>query len=191
MIIYLHGFNSSGESQKGQYLKQQLGLPVLTPSYPWQPEQAMAFLTQLVETSLTESEQLMLAGSSLGGYYACYLGRQYRLPTMMINPALGPVDTLRPYLGWNNNYYSGEKYYLEERHLDELRRYQITHPCENHTATLLLLDAGDEIINYRYAYDLYRDCAEVKLFPGGDHQFQHLAEALPLIRNFYLKHSGY
>jgi len=53
--------------------------------------------------------------------------------------------------------------------------------------TLLLLDKGDEVIDYRRSLAVYRDCGECHSFTGGDHQFQHLQESVPLIRNFMSK----
>ena len=184
MIIYLHGFNSSGASAKGQYLQSHLPFPVLTPSYHYDPAQAMAALIGLVEQQRGE-DKLLLAGSSLGSFYAQYLAQRFRLPSILINPALGPIETLRPYLGLNTNFYTGEQYILDESHLDSLRCYQVEDPCLDPLPTLVLLDEGDEVIDYRYAVEKYRHCGQLICWPGGDHQFQHLAEALPLIEAFY------
>lgn len=186
MILYLHGFNSTGNSAKGQYLTDRLpDIPVLTPTYHYDPATAIAYLERLVEEKLQQNQHLMLIGSSLGGYYAQYLAHRFRLQTVLINPALMPLTTLHDYLGENTNFYTGETYTLTQAHLEALLALDVPNPCTQPVPTLLLLDKGDEVLDYRTAVTRYQDCAEIIIFDGGDHQFQHLPEALPRIRHFY------
>lgn len=188
MIIYLHGFNSSGASAKGQFLREQLDdIPVLTPTYHYDPSRAIVMLQHLVEESLRLDRNLLLAGASLGGYYAQYLGQRYALKRVLINPALMPLATLESYLGENVNYYTGERYTLTTRHLDALRSLDVPHPCIASPPTLLLLDKGDELLDYRLAARQYDNCADIRLFDGGDHAFQHLPDALPAIRGVHTR----
>jgi len=186
MIIYLHGFNSSGASTKGQLLREQLqDIPVLTPTYHYDPQRAIDMLQTLISETLKLDEHLMLVGSSLGGYYAQYLADQYSLKQVLINPALMPLATLEDYLGENVNFYSGERYILTEQHLASLRELDIPDPCARPVPTLLLLDQGDEVLDYRIAATRYQACAEVVIYDDGDHQFQHMPESLPYIRKLY------
>jgi predicted esterase YcpF (UPF0227 family) len=186
MIIYLHGFNSSGNSAKGQYLKEHLpDIPVLTPTCHHAPEKAIAFLEQLVRENLQQDQPLMLIGSSLGGYYTQYLAQQFNLKAVLINPALMPLETLHDHLGENTNFYTGETYILTEAHLDALLALDVPDPCTEPVPTLLLLDKNDEVLDYQIAAERYQQCAEVVIFEGGNHQFQHMPEALPRIMAFY------
>lgn len=186
MIIYLHGFNSTGSSAKGQFLKENLpAIPVLTPTYDYQPAVAMIFLERLVEQEVQQKEHMMLIGSSLGGYYAQYLAHQFNVKLVLINPALTPTATLHDYLGENTNFYTGVTYTLTQAHLDALQEMDVPDPCADPVPTLLLLDKADEVIDYHVAVNRYQHCAEVVLFDDGNHQFQHLPEALPRIRTFY------
>ena len=161
MIIYLHGFNSSGASAKGQFLKEQLaGINVLTPSYHYDPARAIAMLENLVTESCKLEDNLMLAGASLGGYYAQYLADKYALKRVLINPALLPMVTLDDYLGENINFYTGERYQLTAQHLASLRALDIPEPCRHPVPTLLLLDQADELLDYRLAAERYQACAK-------------------------------
>lgn len=189
MILYLHGFNSSGASAKGRYLREHLpDIPVRTPTLSHDPAVAIATLYREVEQHPAGS--LLLAGASLGGYYAQHLAHRYRLPMLLINPALLPLATLEDYLGENTNYYTGEKWTLTSQHLAALRALDVPNPCQDPVPALLLLDAGDEVLDYRLAQQRYRACAEVIVYADGDHAFQHLAEALPSIRAFYQRAAG-
>ena len=186
MIIYLHGFNSTGGSAKGRFLKDHMSdIPVMTPTYNYDPRRAILFLETLIREHLPRNQSLMLIGSSLGGYYAQYLAHQFGLKTVLINPALMPMSTLHDYLGENTNFYTGETYNLTQTHLDTLLALDIPDPCAEPVPTLLLVDKGDEVLDYRIATTRYQNCAEVIMFDDGDHQFQHMIEALPPIRAFY------
>jgi len=190
-FIYLHGFNSSGASAKGRYFSHALApAKVYTPSLPPDPDAAMTMLHALVAArleQLTSNAGLYLIGSSLGGYYAQYLARVYTLPAILLNPALRPLITLAPFLGWQRNFYTGERYLFGRAELAKLAAYAIEQPCADPVATLLLLDAGDELIDYRNAMELYSTCARVIVYPDGDHSFQHLPEAAIAIREFVSK----
>jgi len=185
MFIYLHGFNSSGESAKGKYFAEQFSnLPFYRPSYPADPDDAIHYLMGYIDKRL-EPQNNVLIGSSLGGYYAQYLARQFHTAVVMINPALDPRNTLTPYFGQQTNFYSKEQYFFGEQELEKLLRYDISHPCDEAVPTLLLLDEGDEIIDFQNALKIYAHCAECHTFAGGDHQFQHLDEAVALTKKFY------
>ena len=186
MIIYLHGFNSTGDSAKGRFLKENLRhLSILAPTYHYDPRRAIACLEKIIQENLSAEKPLMLIGSSLGGYYAQYLAHRFKLKTVLINPALMPLTTLSDYLGENTNFYTGEKYTLTQAHLDALLSLDIPDPCITPVPTLLLLDKGDEILDYRVAVARYQNCAEIVMFNGGDHQFQHMTESLSRIEAFY------
>jgi predicted esterase YcpF (UPF0227 family) len=191
MIIYLHGFNSSGDSAKGKALQAALKneIEVVTPTYEYDPSNVIAHLTEYIlekNTHRALNKPFMIMGSSLGGFYAQYLGRQFAdTKVAMINPALGPIETLQDYLGENTNFYTQEKYILKQHHLDALKNYDIPYPCQAVIPTLLLIDKGDEVIDCQHAVDKYQSCGEIILYEGGDHQFQHLTQSLSAIKKFY------
>lgn len=188
MIIYLHGFNSTGASAKGQFLKENLAtIPVLTPTYHYDPRRAIPFLEYLIEEQRPHEQSVMLVGSSLGGYYAQYLAHRFGLKMVLINPALLPLATLADYLGENTNYYTGETYILTQTHLDALLAYDVPSPCTKPVPALLLIDKGDEVLDYHIALNRYQDCAEAILFDDGDHQFQHMTESIHVIETFYYR----
>ncbi|MEJ2344662.1 MAG: YqiA/YcfP family alpha/beta fold hydrolase [Gammaproteobacteria bacterium] len=183
MIIYLHGFNSSGATVKGATLKRLLEpIHVSLPSYHHDPAVAIRQLEVEVECALERFTRVMLIGSSLGGFYAQSLGRRYGLNIVLINPALDPISTLAPHVGPQTNYHTGERYCFERRHLEALAPLYVDAAQFGTVPTLVLLDADDEVIDPEVAARLYRDRGKVIAFPGGDHAFQHLEESIADIR---------
>jgi len=184
-IIYIHGFNSIGP-HSAKYAELTKGLPdivVHAPTYPSNdPDMAIRTLSNFIETH--NDEELMLIGTSLGGYYAQYLGRKYGTKIVLINPALSPLDAVEKHLGENTNFYTGEKYVVTTDTLSALAQYDVK-DYTHEFGTLVLLDADDEIINYRTASMRYADCADVITYAGGNHRFAHMEQALPEIESYY------
>jgi uncharacterized protein len=188
MIVYLHGLNSSSRSVKASRLRETLApLPVLAPDYsPHRPDQAVAELTRvLAQLAAAQGPPPVLVGSSMGGFYGRWLIT--RVPCahlFMINPALRPWLHLRDFAGTEQQTAAGERYLLTRELIEQTRAYTPARPCADLPApTTLLLDLGDELIDQRAAAALYRGCARVLAFPGGDHAFQHLDDAVALIRH--------
>ena len=189
MLVYLHGLNSGGTSGKATWLRQHLpDLSVLSPTYPaHKADTAAGWLREYFAHVRRESPQdkkLLLVGSSLGGFWARYLAPELGAGMVLINPALHPETDLLDVVGPNRNEATGEEYVLTEQQVRALARYQVPR-CSPAVPTLVLLDEGDDLLDYRRAQAYYRDCGRVVVYPGGSHRFDHLAEALPEIRALY------
>lgn len=189
MILYLHGFLSSGNSFKGQWMKAEfaaLGIDVLTPTYPISdPEQTAAAIDAEIHAAglvKKKAAPWCIMGSSMGGFWGHYFAQKYRVPLVMINPALNPTDTLSPYLGTHANPATAEVFQLTHDYLKSLKQYACQ-PDES-LKTLVLLDEGDEVIPYQSAKLAFEKIATVKVFKGGDHAFQHLEDAWGEIEQF-------
>ena len=184
-LVYLHGLNSSNRSQKAEILRQRLApVPVVTPSYPaHRPDDAIAVLSEVFD-GFAEQKQPLVVGSSMGGFYGQYLARRYPMAHLfMINPALRPWDLMAEYLGQRMTTAEGAEYKIDRALIESTRKYGISEPCAG-ISTTLFLDRGDEVIDYRIAESIYADCARVMVFEGGDHAFQHLDQAIEVIREF-------
>lgn len=176
MLVYLHGLYSSSRSVKGQLLRDRLGsLDVRAPDYPaHRPDAAvetlMDFFRGLGDVKPT------VVGSSMGGFYGQYLARQIPFSHLfMINPALTP---------WTLTNVG-----LDEETIQKTRAYAIDEPCDG-TPTTLFLETGDEVIDYRIAELIYRDCGRRLIWEGGDHAFQHMEAALEVIGAHLLEREG-
>jgi predicted esterase YcpF (UPF0227 family) len=109
------------------------------------------------------------AGSSLGGFYATWLAERFGGKAVLINPAVRPHELLEKYIGENINYYTSEHWILNESHIQQFRELDvdcITDP----ERYLVMLQTGDETLDYRHAVEKYEDC-NIELEQGGDHSF--------------------
>jgi predicted esterase YcpF (UPF0227 family) len=181
VILYLHGFNSSPHSHKAQLLGRYLAQRGLASRYacPALPPLASEAIRE-IERSLPENG-LCFVGSSLGGFYATYLAEKHGAKAVLINPAIEPHVGLRAYLGAQKNLHTGEAYELTEVHLREWR--QLVAPRITPGRYLLLVETGDEVLDYREAVRRYAGCEQV-VIEGGDHSLQSFAQHLPRIVEF-------
>ena len=181
MIVYLHGFNSSPVSHKAQVMARFMAERGLASQYvcPALPVLASEALRKIEARPIDRAT--CFVGSSLGGFYATYLAEKHGARAVLINPAIEPHVGLRAYLGPQKNLHTGEPYELTERHLQEWARLVV--PAIRPDRYLLLVETGDEVLDYRQAVARYAGAEQV-VVQGGDHSLQSFPEHLPRILRF-------
>ena len=181
MIVYLHGFNSSPQSHKAQVMEKYLNSRGLGARYagPALPPLASEAMRRIESLSLGSGT--CFVGSSLGGVYATHLAEKHDAKAVLINPAIEPHVGLRAFLGTQTNLHTGEPYELTERHLDEWAALVV--PRIDPRRYLLLVETGDELLDYRKAVERYAGAEQV-VVQGGDHSLQSFPEHLPRILRF-------
>ncbi|MBK5104382.1 MAG: esterase [Burkholderiales bacterium] len=184
MLIYLHGFNSSPGSHKAQLLKRYmqergLGEQYCCPALPTPGRRAIA----VVEAEIARHPRgsITLVGSSLGGFYSSYLAERHDLRAVLINPAVYPHEDLRAYLGVQRNLHTQQQYELTEEHLRQWQQlYLSTVRAQRY---LLLVETGDEVLDYRLAVEKYAGARQL-VIEGGDHSLKSFPEHIALILDF-------
>ncbi len=182
-LIYLHGFNSSPASQKAclltQYCAQRgLAAQLRVPALHQDPRRAMAQIEQLIAAVPAP----VLAGASLGGYYATFLARRHGLRALLINPAVLVAERFLHYLGPQRNYCTGEEWVLQQAHVDALAELQTAPPTEAGQFEVWL-ETGDETLDWRDAAAFYRACAP-DVREGGNHSYSRFEQRLPELLAF-------
>ncbi len=184
MLVYLHGFNSSPASHKAQVMKAQMvgrGLASLyaCPALPDAPREAIA----AIETAIAgcAARTLTFIGSSLGGFYATHLAEKLGCRAVLINPAITPHVGLEAYLGTQKNLHTGAPYELTRAHLEGWRTLLVERIDPE--KYLLLLETGDEVLDWREAARKYAGARTV-IREGGDHSLQGFPEHIARILAF-------
>ena len=184
MLIYLHGFNSSPGSHKAQVLRHymqehRLDDQYCCPALPHEPRRAIAVIEAKIARYPRDS--ITLVGSSLGGFYATYLAERHDLCAVLINPAVCPHEDLRAYLGVQHNLHTQQQYQLTEDHLRQWEKLYL--PTVRSRRYLLLVETGDEVLDYRDAVKKYEGARQI-IIDGGDHSLKSFPEHIPLILDF-------
>ncbi len=184
-ILYMHGFNSSPQSMKAEltrkyFAKNYPQVNFYCPQIASSPNAAMAQLESLI--AFAPEEPWLLVGSSLGGYFATYLAEKYQRPAVLINPAVKPFDLMHEYLGEQVNPYTQERYQVTEQHIAELKAVEEKNISKNNY--LVMVQTGDEVLDYQQAVEKYRHC-QLVIQQGGDHSFIDYENVLPSIASFF------
>jgi predicted esterase YcpF (UPF0227 family) len=180
LIVYLHGFNSSPLSHKAQVMQRFMAERGLAHEY------ACPALPPLADQAISAVERTLgpndcFIGSSLGGFYATYLAEKHGLKAVLINPAIDPHVGLRAYLGPQQNLHTGEPYELTEAHLRQWEELYV--PRISPQRYLLIVETGDEVLDYRQAVARYAGAEQV-VVQGGDHSLQSFPQHLARILEF-------
>ena len=182
--LYLHGFNSSPESAKAKIFKKFLSTKdtknLITPNLPISPSDSINLLSEIIDE---EDKKLSIIGSSLGGFYAAYLGNKYGIKSVLINPVVpGHLESMKEIIGEHSNYKSNEKYRFTESHYRELLDLKINdlkHPM-NH---FCLVQLGDEVLDQKLTINYFKKSL-ILIEKDGNHQYSEFERYLNLIYDF-------
>ena len=187
LLLYLHGFLSSPQSQKAQQtIKycQQIGFEnfIKVPRLSGGPAEIIAMINSLLEAQ--DKGKLMFIGSSLGGFYATYLAEIYQAPAILINPAVRPFEYWEKHVGEHKSHYSDDVHVVTKSHIDELRNLfikELTKPDN----IMALIQSGDETLDYRFAVEKFQK-AHCIVRENGNHSYENYMAELPMIFEFLL-----
>ncbi|KXO06855.1 YqiA/YcfP family alpha/beta fold hydrolase [Marinobacter excellens] len=172
-IYYLHGFASRFyiTSDKLKTLAR------LGPVYGHDIDYTQGS-EDIIEESLDKLMRVnpdLLVGTSMGGWLAGILAAETGIPVVAINPVTEPAQSLRPWIGQGVDH-QGQAYQLTD---DVVSSY---YPFTHYGSGLVLLDQGDELLPWKDTARVLGDYFPVHRFEGGSHRFEHMEEALELIR---------
>lgn len=175
MILYLHGFRSGPQSIKVQALAARMRERGLADHFWCEqlspvPAEAIAQVGAEIAACRGRGVTPMLAGSSLGGFYATYLANRHGLRAVLINPFV-PHAAFDPvlFLGEHEMLYAPVRFSFTAAHATQIAAMDtpvLTRPQD----FWLLAEEGDETLDYRHAVARYAGSRQTVL-PGGDHGF--------------------
>ena len=183
-ILYFHGFASSSNSNKAKILKKYISknyknAEIIIPDIDNNFKLAVNQIHDLIDNA---KHPIVFIGSSLGGYYASYFSSKFKTKSVLINPAIPPLKDFEMYLGENENYSTGEKFIITPEDIRYIRKmsYKKYSNAEN---TYVLLESGDEVLNYKETTK-YFSGSYLDIIYGGSHSYESLKEKLKNIVNF-------
>ncbi|MDD5362132.1 MAG: esterase [Ignavibacteria bacterium] len=192
MILYLHGFASSGMAAKALILREHVikentikNKIVISPDLPAEPAKAMEDISKLLKES---REKTLIFGSSLGGFYALYASQKFNLPCVLINPAIIPHVSMESVLGVNKNYKTNEEFEFTEEYLLQLEKmYNEIYISEiKGQDTVLLLAKDDRILDYRKTLAYFGGHYGLLILENeAGHEFSKFGKVLPKVFEYY------
>lgn len=176
-ILYIHGFNSSGTTATADMLRQSFPEDrVIANSYPhYDPTTSILEIMKDVNTALsalTSQDELVVVGTSIGGFWAEIVHKLVGVKTVVINPARHPGTQLQKHLGKNVNYSTGITEYFTETDLESYKNFEklLNVPLTKQFPFIGVLLTGDQIVNNTENVEEIKKFGEVRWIEGGGHR---------------------
>lgn len=126
-------------------------------------------LNPFPDKTANDAAAITLVGSSMGGFYATWLAEKFNLKAVLVNPAVTARLALEDFIGSHRWLYTGEPFEFTAQHIAEMRALELP-VLLRPDRFWLLLEEGDETLDYRQAVAYYAGARQTVL-PAGDHSF--------------------
>ena len=164
-VIYLHGFNSDGNSKTVKNLRKKIP-DLISVSYDYiLAEKAYEKIKVTIEETIKENADIILMGTSLGAFWANYFNQKFGLKSILVNPSLYPWISLVKYMGLNKNFNSGEERILTAENVAAYKKYETEIIQGYHR--VVVLGTKDDVIDYRETEQVFKGKAEIILLNEG------------------------
>ncbi|WLP94018.1 YqiA/YcfP family alpha/beta fold hydrolase [Psychrobacter sp. M13] len=151
LLLFFHGLDSSAETNKFTCIEHQLKY-CLTVNYRQGFEKALKVYDELIQQKMLEYPRIVLAGHSLGGWFANHFAHKYNLRILLIAPCINPNVVL-----FNRAPDANDLPFL----------------TSNKQLTKVMVEVSDEILSVETAKRVLVDLPaswEVVYFTGGHHR---------------------
>ena len=185
MLIFIHGYGTSGIGPVADMLKKTFGQNVYIPALKHEPLQDIRDLSARIMDCILNNQKVVLIGSSLGGFYAKFLSARLGVPAILINPALSVEGRLTNY-GTFKKYDCDDTFIWSKQSTDELAQIEneMKGLKENLFKLHFFVATDDELIDHS---DLKNKYPFVKEYDNCGHRFMRFEEIIPNIKNIYEK----
>ena len=178
-IYYCHGFASHFDANKDKVRALSAAAIVdgNTVDYTLPPHKVF----ESFQKAMSAHRNYLVVGTSMGGFFAAWLGTELGFPYVAINPAVTPSHSLRKHIGEGATHY-GTRFTLREETVEAYNGL----PFRMDGQGLVALDMGDKIIDPQRTLQIVGDALPVVTFPGGSHRFDHMHKLTAVIRSTFL-----
>lgn len=156
-------------------------------SYEWycpqllaSPKQSMDMVTSHIDQS--DADNIIIIGSSLGGFYTNYLAEKYQCKGIALNPAVYAARELEPHVGMMTEYDSDQPFDFKAQYIDELRALQVE-KISDPQRYFLIAAKGDELLDWKEMVAFYKGAKQLVL-EGSDHGIADYTDHLPAVMDF-------
>lgn len=157
LLLFFHGLDSSAETDKFTCIKHYPKY-CLTVNYRQGFERALRIYDALIQQKMLEYPRVVLAGHSLGGWFANHFAHKCNLPVLLIAPCINPNVVL-----FNRAPDVNDLPFL----------------TSNKQLTRVMVEVSDEILSVNTAKKVLVDLPlswEVQYFTGGHHRIARADE---------------
>jgi len=168
-IVYIHGYGSSPASDTAQQIKKSFPTEkFVCPhiDHSSDPDKIKAQMDKLAKT-LDSHNDVVIVGSSAGGFWADYLGSVYRFKTVLVNPSLRPATNYK-------KYNLPDEYYTKYQQLQDW--------LKTHSRHHMIAFAGDkdEVVPTEHVKSHYKKPIMLK---GEGHRLKNMTPVIKMVQS--------
>lgn len=158
MIVYIHGFNSSGNGSKYTELSAMFpDIEIYSPSYDSSDFHSIEPMIDEIENKIKNEKNVLFIGCSLGGYLSQYLANKFNRTSILLNPCYDPTYFLSKMLGENTLYDTGTVYELTKENIAILSTYHLSSDDRKNIRISVFVNTDDDVIPYKGVMEYYHD----------------------------------
>lgn len=157
LLLFFHGLDSSHETNKFTCIEHAPKY-CLTVNYRKGFETALETYDDLIQQKMSEYSKIVLAGHSLGGWFANHFAHKYGLRSLLIAPCINPGVVLF-YRAPNDN--------------------DLPFPTSNNAMTRVMVEVADEFLDVTTAKQALVDLPKswgLKYYENGNHRIARVSE---------------
>ncbi len=149
-----------------------------SPQLPPSPEDALALIHAGIATWPQTS--MVVAGSSLGGFYATSVAQATGCRALLLNPAVNPARDLARHIGEQTQFHAPEeRFFFRPEFIAELTALAVPHITQPERYSAVIAK-GDQVLDWRDMLARYPG-ANVLLLDGSDHGLSDFDDHLPFV----------
>lgn len=166
-LIYLHGFNSDANSNTVTELRKQFP-DIITLSYNYEnAEIGYNDIYNLIKQTYKNDPDIILLGTSLGGFWANFFGQKFDLKAIIVNPVIKPSVSLLKYVGVIKNYSTGKESDFKTSNAESYKKFETK--TESGYFRYIVLGKNDKVLDYKDAEKYFKDKGKI-IFTNDEHR---------------------
>ena len=186
-ILYIHGFNSSGNAVKAQKLIQYLPeCKIVSPNLDYYNATPHELIEQ-VKGIIRDNNVDMIVGTSLGGMLTMYMSAICDIKALAINPASQPNNTLQQFVGIElTNFATNETHILKQEAFDAYQEFvnnEFPKAKFSKRNLRFALSKDDELLGSYENLIKQFDGFDIYEFSSVTHRFKKFEYLIPIIRD--------
>jgi len=198
LVIYLHGFGSVGKTDKSESLRKmvmQRGDSFFAPDLPFDPIEAKKIVTDQISKSWSNYDQIVLVGTSLGGFLAHVIGEEFDIPYVVVNPAINPSEKFGLLLEDiksgavepPRNYKTKAMIDVNEQAVAEFSKLEKAWDKATARLVHLFIAEDDDVLDPVEAQTFYKFSAVRMIYRDGGHRFEsHWREVVDYVSDILI-----
>lgn len=170
-VLVIHGFESTAPNFAARTLREKTDYNIVAPQLDHKNfDETKKKLHALIDEAFSnpDNEEIIVVGSSMGGFWAHYLVKKFRVKGILVNPALQIEETIKRV----------DLPYIEAEKYSDLSKEYALNKYKAGSYVDILLGENDKVINPKYALSHFPYCTVLE---GEEHRITNEEKIINMV----------